>query len=744
MKPLRCSIASVLSVVFIALIQAPPAEAVSSRNWRLRDRADFDKAERTTISMTEDGALSLAPPLSLLYEAEQPFLWALAQDEQGNIYAAGGNDGVIYRIDKSGAGSEFFRTAEPEVHSLAVDRKGRLYAGTAPGGRIYRIEPNGEDASTFETEEEYVWDMVFDDDGVLYAATGTEGRIIRIDSAGKGDLFFDSAETHIRTLVRDRDGTLLAGSAGHGLIFRIAPDGTAFVVYDTPFDEVVTLAAAADGTIYAATVSGSGRGRPQPPPAPPQKGGAEGGPDSDDDDEPARAAGDAPPAAQQAREPRVRVTTEGQVLAISADGYGRAIWEGKDEVVLSMVVSDGDRLLMGSSRDGLIYARDPAREEIGIIAEAPSSQVTALARRAGKSKAEEEILIAGSNLGTVALLSPGHAPSGSVESPPLDAMSFATWGRISWKADLPRGTAVTFQGRSGNTEDPDRTWSEWGEELTDPGSAVLDLPAARFVQWRAILETDDPGTTPVLHEVTVSFLQRNLPPIIAEVGIHRSGEGRPQGVAAKSGRGRLQNPAARSNRDAGRAATGGEPEGKEPAVRFIAWNATDPNGDDLSYRVEFRGADEKTWKLLQDEVEESFLRLDTTAMPDGTYLVRVTASDAPSNAPEQVLGAARISGHFDVDNTPPRVEGLKTELNSPSVRLQFTVSDSFSTVHRTAYAVDAGDWVEAQPVDGMNDDLVESYTLNVEGLSPGEHSIVVRAMDAAGNVGAGKAIVEIP
>jgi hypothetical protein len=134
---------------------------------------------------------------------------------------------------------------------------------------------------------------------------------------------------------------------------------------------------------------------------------------------------------------------------------------------------------MGSSIDGRIYALDPVREEIGIIAEAPSSQVTALAPRAGAGKAGEKILIAGSNLGTVALLSPGHAPSGTVESPPLDARSFATWGRITWKADAPRGTVVTFQGRSGNTEDPDRTWSEWGEELTDPGSAVLDLPAAR-------------------------------------------------------------------------------------------------------------------------------------------------------------------------------------------------------------------------------------------------------------------------
>jgi len=746
MKPTRYAIIAAFAVILVSLLLVQPAEAVSSQSWRLRDRDDFEKADLTTISMTEDGALSLAPPLSLLYEADQPFLWALAQDQKGNIYAAGGNDGVIYRIDKSGQGREFFRAPEPEVHALAVDARGWVYAGTAPGGRIYRINPDGEDVSTFETEEQYVWALVFDEDGNLYAATGTEGRIIRIDPAGKGDLFFDSAETHIRALVRERDGALLAGSVGHGLIFRIQPDGSAVVAYDTPSDEVVTLATDEGGTIYASIVSGSGSPRPRPGPPPAQEKPESPG-DEDENDAAAQAAGDATPARQQAAERRVRVRTEGEVLAISSDGYGQTIWEGEDEVILSLLISNDERLLMGSSVDGRIYALDPARDEISVIAEAPSGQVTALERRAGSGGIGKDIVVAGSNLGTVALLHPGHAPSGTVESPPLDAISFARWGRISWKAETPRGTAVTFQGRSGNTEEPDRTWSDWGEELKDPASAVLNLPAARFVQWRAVLETDDPDRTPVLHEVTVSFLQRNLPPVVADVSIHRSGEARPGTSAPRSGNAgrRVRSSAgAKGPRTPSQPSPSAGAPGPEPAVRFIAWNATDPNGDQLSYRVEYRGSDETTWKLLQDDLKENFFKLDTTAMPDGTYVARVIASDGPSNAPDLALSAVQMSPRFDVDNTPPRVERMKAEVSSPAVRLQFTVSDTFSTVHRTAYAVDAGEWVEAHPADGMNDDLDETYDLTVGDLPPGEHSIVVRASDAAGNIGAGKAIVEIP
>jgi outer membrane protein assembly factor BamB len=750
-KPPVSAAAAALVTVLVSLALAPPVTAVSSQSWQMRERDDFETADLTTVALAEDGALSLAPPLGLLYEADQPYLWAIAQDPAGAIYAAGGNDGVIYRIDASGGGREFFRAAEPEVHALAIDRKGRVYAGTAPGGRIYRIEPDGGDASTFETGEQYVWAMAFDDAGNLYAATGTEGRIIRVGQDGEGELLFDSAETHLRALVRTGDGAFLAGSAGQGLIFRVAADGAASVVYDTPGEEVVALAAGPDGTIYAAVASSSRRGGPMRPPqgaAMPElpKEAAEAM--AEEEGEAPDASGEVPPQQQQQQQaqPQVRVSTHGLVLVISPDGYGRTIWEGENEVILSLAVVSAGRVLMGSSVEGRLYALDPERDEISVIAEAASGQITALAPRAGADGKGDEVLIAGSNLGTVALLRSGHAPSGTVESPPLDAKSFARWGRISWKADLPRGTAVTFQGRSGNTEDPDRTWSEWGEELTDSKSAVLDLPAARFLQWRAVLETDDPGRTPVLHEVTVSFLQRNLPPEIAQVAIHRAGEQRPGAAPGRAGsRGRPQNPAAAANAAAAaaQAAVGAGP-GPEPAVRYIAWNASDPNGDRLSYRVEYRGADESTWKLLKDDQEETFYRLDTTAMPDGTYVVLVTASDAPGNARDEALTAGRLSPHFDVDNTPPRVERLKAELASPAVRLQFTVSDTFSAVRRTAYAVNAGDWVEAHPDDGMNDDLDETYDLMVADLPPGEYSIVVRATDAAGNVGAGKAIVEVP
>ena len=49
--------------------------------------------------------------------------------------------------------------------------------------------------------------------------------------------------------------------------------------------------------------------------------------------------------------------------------------------------------------------------------------------------------------------------------------------------------------------------------------------------------------------------------------------------------------------------------------------------------MEIRGANETAWKLLKDEIREHYYSWDSTAFPDGKYVVRVTATDAPSNPP---------------------------------------------------------------------------------------------------------------
>ncbi len=732
------------------VLSVAPLPAASSQTWREREKAEFEKGEPKGVSLSADGALRLSPRLDQLFESSQPYLWALAVDPKGTIFASGGNQGRIYRVPAAGKGDVFFRVDEPEVHALALDGAGNLYAGASPGGKIYKVAPDGKKIWVAETGEKYIWALILDRQGELYAGTGLEGRVMKIDAGGRSRILFDSAETHIRSLTLDGEGNLLAGSDGHGLVLRITPKGEGTVLYDAPLNEVVALVALPGGSIYAAVLGegalrGASRGdRPPslPAPTPPPAAPSETGPPAPAPPAPPQDSAN-PPVTEQ----RVPIGLEGKVFLISRDGFGRELWSGSQEAILSLAPSPGGGLVMGSSLEGRLYALS-ADGDVGEVARISSGQVTALLRAAPKKGAAADsgdLVVAGSNFGTVSVLRSGHDKSGSFESRVLDARSFADWGRLSFRSERPRGTAVTLQARSGNTEDPDRTWSDWSAVSGAADEARLPSPPARFLQWRSTLTTDDPAQTPVLREVAITYLQRNQPPEIRKVEVQPPGVSFQKIPAVQAG-GQEPRPPAASDVDGGgrKRARPQSRRGSDPDARSVTWQVIDPNDDDLIYDVYYKGIDEKTWKQIRKGVDEDFVTLDSTSIPDGTYIVRVVASDAPSNPTGQALTAEKTSAYFDIDNTPPRVEGIKAQTTGSTARLGFTVIDTFSLVREVDYAVDAGDWTLARPADGLNDALQESYELTITGLAPGEHSIVVRATDASGNVGAGKALVQIP
>jgi hypothetical protein len=139
-------------------------------------------------------------------------------------------------------------------------------------------------------------------------------------------------------------------------------------------------------------------------------------------------------------------------------------------------------------------------------------------------------------------------------------------------------------------------------------------------------------------------------------------------------------------------------------------------------------------------------------MPDGAYYLKIVASDAPSNAPDQALSTQRESERFEIDNTPPVVEGLqastfvvqRSAAASSGVLVKFTARDSATSVERAQYSVDGGDWILASPVNKISDAPEEHYEISMTGLAAGEHTIAVRAFDRFENIGAAKITFTIP
>ncbi len=94
-----------------------------------------------------------------------------------------------------------------------------------------------------------------------------------------------------------------------------------------------------------------------------------------------------------------------------------------------------------------------------------------------------------------------HAEEGSLISSILDSGTEADWETIVWNSIVPAGTGVCFQVR---TSDDFGNMGIWSDTIPNPGN--LDPYAYdgdRYIQYRAILQTEDPATTPFLQDITV-------------------------------------------------------------------------------------------------------------------------------------------------------------------------------------------------------------------------------------------------
>jgi hypothetical protein len=187
----------------------------------------------------------------------------------------------------------------------------------------------------------------------------------------------------------------------------------------------------------------------------------------------------------------------------------------------------------------------------------------------------------------------------------------------------------------------------------------------------------------------------------------------------------------------------------------VRWAAHDDDGDDLTYSLYLRGDGETVWRLLKDKITEKAYSFDATSIPDGGYLIKVVASDAPSHAPGDALTGEKVSDRFEIDTTPPVVSGLKaTQIqylfcnDGPCPQpflISFDAEDASSPIAHAEYSLDAGSWQHINPVGVLSDSRREHYDLKLSFDAPagkiGEHLITIRVYDRFDNVGVAKTVI---
>jgi hypothetical protein len=717
----------------IPLLLALPALAAIPQFWQVRTYDEFRRGELNGLSVTSDGELVLAPRIDMLFDTEEPLIFSAVTDSAGNVYLGTGHEGKVYRVDREGSGSVLLDLGELDVLALAISDEDVLFAATSPDGEVYRVGPDGSAESFFDPEAKYIWSMVFAETGDLLVATGDEGVIYRVGADGQGEVFYDSDETHIIAMAMDADGNVIAGGDPRGYVYRISADGKPFVLYDSGMREVHSVSVAADGTIYAGVLSGSGGSIPTASPATSDASGA--GTSTVSITVGASASvprAQSPSPGQQAQS---TVISNGSgaglplggsrsaIIEIRPDQSVTSIWQSSSEMVFS-VLPQPDRLLFSTGTKGRIYSYEgPVRTTL--LVESTEEQTTRLLAFDGG------ILATTSNSGKLFLLRPESADSGSYESIVRNTGATSSWGKVTWKGGADGVEILT---RSGNTGTPDQTWSDWSS-TDDDGS--VSSPKARFIQWKAILEPGN-NSSPVLSSVTVPYLQQNFRPLVTTLTVL------PSSVALQKIQ-TVNNAAPSANGGVGGSVRAIPPRRTlQKGAQSLEWTATDRNNDGLVYAIHYKAENEGTWKLLVEGVEDPFYTIDSDSLPDGTYVIRVEASDEGSNPAAVTLSGRKETAPFAIDNTPPRLTVRDDGIESRRVSIHVDAADQTSTLKRAEISIDAGGWRPVFPMDGIIDSKSEVFEFQSVELESGEHTIAFRVYDQNENVGMGKTIVRIP
>jgi hypothetical protein len=259
-----------------------------------------------------------------------------------------------------------------------------------------------------------------------------------------------------------------------------------------------------------------------------------------------------------------------------------------------------------------------------------------------------------------------------------------------------------------------------------------------------ILQAASSGS-PELNGITVAWLPKNVPPQVEILeATPPNYRFPPQTLTLTISRNLTLAPLTRSPKQNTKTTfTPGSSSTMNYAKGYIGarWLVSDNNVDELRARLEIRGVNESTWKLLKEDLKESNHSWDSTAFPDGHYLVRVTITDAPSNPPTQALTAQLQSDPFVIDNTAPRITGLAASRREGKAELKWHAADERNVITGAEYSVDGGEWLVAQPTTRLSDSIEHDYTLSID-LPAGEHTVAVRVTDEFDNQSVEKTVVK--
>lgn len=698
------------------------------RTWQPSDFAQLRRGTFEGVALQMDGRLRLSLARRHTHTTPLEYIWSALGDDTG-LLVGGGVKGRILRVGQDSAETPYPELPGAFVTALARSENGELYAGVAPEGEVYRVGMRGYER-VLRTEARYINALLWRE-GVLYIATGAPARVLAWD----GDTLLTLLtleETHCTTLAVDSDGALYVGASERGVVYRISPTGGATPIADLSEPNIMALATDDSGNLYiAAAPSGN----------------------------------------------LYRRTPDGRLEPLYPQG--RQNWRG--------LVRHGQTLYALTDSEVYALSLTEARPQPALIYRQQGLQLV------GGGVSGETLQLASAD-GRVIVLAPSD--TGVYLSPVLEVDAPAQWGALRWSATLPDGAEVVLQTRSGNTREPDASWSQWSAPYLNPDGSMVLSPPAQYLQVRVQLKAASEAS-PVLNQFSLHYMPANRPPEAQLLGL--------QPYAALSDkvtiRWRGRDPDGDTlrfepqlSRDGGRT---WEPlrNGKPSQSDAPASRPTNTSTDALDVAItDIQITDIQVTDIQIDEavpeamrealrqqiargLQEGFTRLaaddadrasdserparnqfvwDTKQTPDGVYLLRVMATDQPAS-PTDYATVYSPAVPVVVCNAPPtlRVSERSIQVSDGVVELSgFALQPFTATKTRTdesdqpsasrlaiqhsvsitgvQYKIGNGEWLSAEPVDGMFDSAFEGFRIRTPKLPAGEHTLIIMAFNAAG------------
>jgi hypothetical protein len=387
------------------------------------------------------------------------------------------------------------------------------------------------------------------------------------------------------------------------------------------------------------------------------------------------------------------------LVKIDRNGVPEVLLNEDDEQLVSLTLGRDEQPYVGTGVEGRIYSVTESHRSV-LLADTDERQVSVL-QLVGNTP-----FVASSD---PAVLHPIRGMGGvdaAWTSKVLDAGLRASFGKLDWQAT----GAIELLTRSGNTREPDDSWSSWSAPLKQPGR--ISSPPGRYFQLKARFNAK--GTTE-LNRVDVFFITDNQRAVVTRIDASNSSSDKSsiEGVAASGG-----------------------PISSRPSTDVsLDWQVDNPDRDALRYRIKYQLLGTNTWyDLLEPDnvLTKTSYKWDTSSFPEGRYRVQIEASDELANPPARTTRHSLQSGVIVVDATPPSIEGMSLV----GRRLKLRALDGVSPLQRLEVGlVGNSAWFPIDPTDGIWDELNETVDTDISSVVPaGKHLVSLRLYDTAGNL----------